>query len=292
MIQTFERQQMKKDLKFFLTGRLQSQELYLVFKSYDVVGDIAVIRVPETLEQRSQIVAEAIMQMHKNVRTVLLQTSPVSGDFRVRQLEWVAGERKTTTVHKEFGCLFEVDLEKCYFSPRLSFERRRIASLVQPREVVVNMFAGVGCFSIVMAKYSKVERVFSIDLNPFAFEFMLKNVRVNRVQNKVVPILGDAKKVVREELCGVADRALMPLPEKAYEYLDYALMTLKPNGGWIHYYDFVHAGRGENPVEKVKDKVAAKLNELNVNFEMSFGRVVRATGPFWFQVVVDVCAMF
>jgi len=283
---------MKKDLKFFLTGRLQSQELYLVFKSYDVVGDIAVIRVPETLEQRSQIVAEAIMQMHKNVRTVLLQTSPVSGDFRVRQLEWVAGERKTTTVHKEFGCLFEVDLEKCYFSPRLSFERRRIASLVQPREVVVNMFAGVGCFSIVMAKYSKVERVFSIDLNPFAFEFMLKNVRVNRVQNKVVPILGDAKKVVREELCGVADRALMPLPEKAYEYLDYALMTLKPNGGWIHYYDFVHAGRGENPVEKVKDKVAAKLNELNVNFEMSFGRVVRATGPFWFQVVVDVCAMF
>jgi tRNA (guanine37-N1)-methyltransferase len=230
--------------------------------------------------------------MHKNVRTVLLQTSPVSGDFRVRQLEWIAGERKTITVHKEFGCLFEVDLEKCYFSPRLSFERRRIASLVQTREVAVNMFAGVGCFSIVMAKYSKVERVFSIDVNPFAFEFMLKNVRLNRVQNKVVPVLGDAKKVVREELCGVADRALMPLPEKAYEYLDYALMTLKPNGGWVHYYDFVHAGKGENPVEKVKDKVAAKLNELNVNFKMPFGRVVRATGPFWFQVVVDVCAMF
>jgi len=154
----------------------------------------------------------------------------------------------------------------------------------------VNMFAGVGCFSIVIAKYSGVERVFSIDVNPFAFEFMLKNVRLNRVQNKVVPVLGDAKKVVREQLCGVADRVLMPLPKKAYEYLDYALMTLKPNEGWVHYYDFVHAGKGENPVEKVKDKVAAKLNELDMNFEIPFGRVVRTTGPFWFQVIVDVHA--
>jgi len=279
---------MKKDLSFLLTERLQPQELNLVFKSYDVVGDIAIIRVPEILKPRSQIIAEAIMQTHKSVRTVLLQTSAVSGDFRLRQLEWIAGERKTTTVHKEFGCLFEVDLERCYFSPRLSFERRRVASLVQPREVVVNMFAGVGCFSIVMAKHSKVDKVFSIDVNSVAFDFMLKNVRLNRVQNKVVPVLGDAKKVVMEKLSGVADRVLMPLPEKAYEYLDYALMALKPNGGWIHYYDFVHAGKGENPGEKMRDKVTAKLSESSVKFEVSFGRVVRATGPYWFQVVVDV----
>jgi len=281
---------MKKDLRFLLAGRLQPQELDLIFKSYDVVGDIAVIRVPQTLKPRSQIVAEAIMQAHKNVRTVLLQTSPVSGDFRLRQLKWVAGERKTMTVHKEFDCLFEVDLERCYFSPRLSFERRRVASLVQPHEIVVNMFAGVGCFSIVMAKHSKVERVFSIDVNPVAFDFMLKNVRLNRVQNKVVSVFGDAKKVVNEKLSRVADRVLMPLPEKAYEYLDCALMALKPGGGWIHYYDFVHAGKGENPVEKVMDKVTAKLNESNVKSEVSFGRVVRATGPYWFQVVVDVLA--
>lgn len=279
---------MKKDLKFLLAGRLQPQDLDLLFKSYDVVGDIAVIRVPETLKPRSQIVAEAVMQTHKNVRTVLLQTSAVSGDFRLRKLEWVAGERKTTTVHKESGCLFEVDLERCYFSPRLSFERGRVASLVQPGEVVVNMFAGVGCFSIVIAKHSKVERVFSIDVNPFAFEFMLKNIRLNRVQNKVAAVLGDAKKVVREQLSHVADRVLMPLPEKAYAYLDYALMTLKRRGGWVHYYDFVYAGKGENPVEKVSDKVTAKLKGSNVECEGPVGRVVRATGPYWFQVVVDV----
>jgi len=279
---------MKKDLRFLLTGRLQPQELDLVFKSYDVVGDIAVIRVPETLKLKIPIVAEAIMQAHKNVRTVLLQISAVSGDFRLRQLEWVAGEKKTTTVHKEFGCLFEVDLQQCYFSPRLSFERKRVASLVHPHEVVVNMFAGVGCFSILMAKHSKVERVFSIDVNPLAFEFMSKNVRLNKVQNKVVPVLGDAEKVVKEQLSRIADRVLMPLPEKAFEYLDYALMALKPRGGWVHYYDFVHAKRAENSVEKVSEKVTAKLNESNVKSSVAFGRVVRTTGPRWFQVVLDV----
>jgi len=279
---------MKKDLRRLLTGRLQPQELDLVSKSYDVVGEIAVVRVPETLKPKSQIVAEAVMVTHKNVRTVLLQTSAVSGDFRLRELQWIAGERKTMTVHKEFGCLFEVDLEQCYFSPRLSFERRRVASLVQPHEIVVNMFAGVGCFSIVMARHSEVERVFSIDVNPFAFEFMLKNVRLNRVQGKVVPVLGDAKRIVNERLSHCADRVLMPLPEKAYEYLDYALMTLKPRGGWIHYYDFVHAGKGEDPVEKVRDKVTAKLKESNVKSSISFGRVVRTSGPNWFQVVLDV----
>jgi tRNA (guanine37-N1)-methyltransferase len=80
----------------------------------------------------------------------------------------------------------------------------------------------------------------------------------------------------------------MPLPEKAYEYLDFALIALKPRGGWIHYYDFVHAGKGENPVEKVIEKLTAKLRESNVKFDIGFGRVVRATGPYWFQVVVDV----
>ena len=91
------------------------------------------------------------MQTHKRIKTVLRQASPVSGDFRLRKLEWIAGERKTETVHKEYGCILKVDLGKCYFSPRLSYERNRIAHQVQPGEVMVNMFAGVGSYSIVIA---------------------------------------------------------------------------------------------------------------------------------------------
>ncbi len=106
---------MKRDLRHFQKGSLPPQELSLVFKSYDVVGDIAIIRVPETLKSKSRVVAEGVMQAQKNVKTVLMQTSAVSGDFRLRQLEWVAGEKKTITEHREFGCVFMVDLERCYF---------------------------------------------------------------------------------------------------------------------------------------------------------------------------------
>ena len=260
----------------------------VVFNSYDVVGDIAVIRVHQGLAPESSVIADAVIRVHSNVKTVLMQADAVSGDFRLRRLEWVGGERKTLTVHREFGCVFEVDLARCYFSPRLSFERKRVASLVQPHEVVVNMFGGVGCFSIVMARHSDLAKVFSIDLNPFAVEFMRKNVRLNRVQGRVSPLYGDSAVLIRERLSHVADRVLMPLPEKAYEYLDCALFALKPNGGWIHYYDFVHAGKDEEPVEKVRDKVAAKLSELKMNYAVPFGRVVRATGPNWYQVVLDI----
>ncbi len=275
-------------LKTLLTNKLKHQELKLLCKSYDIVGDIAIIRVSEPLKQRSKIIAEAVMQTHKRIRAVWRQTSPVSGDFRLRGLKFVLGKRKTETLHKEHGCIFKVDLEKCYFSPRLSYERMRIARQIQPGEVVLNMFAGVGCYSIVIAKHSEAEKIFSIDINPVAIQYMQENIKLNKVEEKVILVQGDAKKVIEERLQNVADRVLMPLPERAYEYLDYALLALKPTGGWIHYYDFEHAKKGENPIEKIEAKVSEKLQMLGVNSQVVFGRIVRTTGPNWCQVVLDI----
>ena len=279
---------MKKDLRLLLADKLEPWELKLIYKSYDIVGDIAVIRVPEPLKQRSKIIAEAVIESHKQVKAVWRQTSSVSGDFRLRDLDFVLGERKTETLHKEHSCIFKVDLEKCYFSPRLAYERMRIAQQVQPGEVILNMFAGVGCYSIAIAKHSKPEKIFSIDINPFAIQYMQENIKLNRVEEKVVPVQGDAKKVIQERLQNVADRVLMPLPEKAYEYLDYAMLALKPTGGWVHYYDFEHANKGENPIEKIELKVSKKLQMLDVDFQVVFGRIGRPTGPNWYQVVLDI----
>ena len=279
---------MKEDFTVLLADKLEPWELKLVYRSYDIVGDIAVIRVPEPLKERSKIIAEAVMQTHKRIKSVWRQASPVSGDFRLRGLEFVLGERKTETFHREHGCVFKVDLEKCYFSPRLSYDRMRIALLVQPDEFVLNMFAGVGCYSIVIAKHSKPAKIFSIDINPFAIQFMQENIKLNKIEEKVVPIQEDAKRVIEERLQNAADRVLLPLPEKAYEYLDYALLALKPTGGWIHYYDFEHAKKDEKPIEKIESKVSEKLQMLGVNFQVMFGRIVRATGPNWYQVVLDI----
>ncbi|MEM3823915.1 MAG: class I SAM-dependent methyltransferase family protein, partial [Candidatus Bathyarchaeia archaeon] len=252
------------------------------------VGDIAILRLTEESKKYSKIIAEAILKIHKNVKTVLAQTSPVSGDFRIRKLEYVAGENKTVTVHRESGCQFSVDVAKCYFSPRLFFERMRIAKLIVDGEVVVNMFVGVGCFSIIIARHSKAQKVYSIDINPAAYQLMKENIRVNDVFGKVVPMLGDAKDIIQTKLNKLADRVLMPLPEKALEYLPYAILALKNTGGWIHYYDFEHAKRNEDPVEKVKLKVVEKLQSLTTTFEIRNGRIVRSTGPNWYQVVLDI----
>jgi tRNA (guanine37-N1)-methyltransferase len=282
---------LKKRLWETFSSVLSPEDIRQVYSSFDVVGDIAIIKLPSTSSVNAQTIAKVIMDTHRNVKTVLLQASPVAGDLRLRPLIYVAGENKTNTVHTEFGCLFAVDVAKCYFSPRLSHERTRIASMVETDETVVNMFAGVGCFSIIIAKHSGAAKVFSIDVNPAAIQFMKENIRLNRVYDKVNPLLGDSKEIINSRLQYVADRVLMPLPEKALEYLPYAVSALKVSGGWIHYYGFEHAAKTESPTENAKLKVEKALEAVGVDFEPPFVRVVRSTGPNWFQIVADVHVM-
>jgi len=275
-------------LRDLLSEALPPEDLMFVYSSYDIVGDIAIVRLTEEARRYCVAIAEAVMKVHRNVKTVLAQTSAVQGDFRLRTLEHVAGEDRTNTVHRESGCAFSVDVEDCYFSPRLHNERMRIAKQVKGEEVVVNMFAGVGCFSILIAKHSDVAKAYSIDINPVAFQYMSENVRVNGAYGRVIPILGDAKEVIGKKLHHVADRVLMPLPEKALEYLPYALLALKKHGGMIHYYDFEDAMKNENPVQEVTRKVVAKLESFNIGFEIVLGRIVRSTGPNWYQVALYI----
>jgi tRNA (guanine37-N1)-methyltransferase len=228
---------MPGDLREALRGQLSDDELRQ-FRAFDMVGDIAVVKLPEKLSPKKHLIGQALMGVHSNVRTVLNQTTPVRGEFRTRELEVIAGEPRTETVYREGGCSFKVDLVKAYFSPRLATERLRVAKLVKPGEVVVNLFAGVGCYSVLIAKYSKASMVYSIDKNPSAFKYMRENIRINKVGDIVVPVLGDARDVVESGLAGQADRVLMPLPEIARDFFDVALKAMKPAGGVIHFYDF------------------------------------------------------
>ena len=282
-----EGQDLRKHGQNALSRNPTMQDTATACNSYDIIGDIAVIRLHNSRGE-SESIAQAIMSIHKNVKTVLAQAGAVCGDFRLRELEHVAGQKKTTTCHRESGCFFSVDLEKCYFSPRLSYERMRVARQVVKGEIVVNMFAGVGCFSILVARYSGATRVYSIDVNPKAVDYMRENVRINGVCGRVVPMLGDAERMIKERLVHVADRVIMPLPEKASEYLPCALLALKRTGGWIHYYDFEYARKDADAAEKVKLRVSERLQSLGVDFQVFCTRVVRSTGPHWWQVVSDL----
>ncbi len=280
---------MRKRLREKLSDTLTEKEVNQFYNAFDLIGDIAIIKTSKGSIKNAESVAKQIMAVHKKVKAVFAQASRIGGDFRVRELRFLAGENRTTTKCRESGCTFLIDVEKTYFSPRLLHEHRRIARLVTGGETVVNMFAGVGCFSLVIAKTVNDAKVYSIDVNPAAFGYMTENVRINRVYGKVIPILGDSKDIVQTQLQGVADRVLMPLPEKALEYLPVAVSALKKSGGWIHLYLFEHAVGKDEPTAKSKVKVAQKLNSLGVRYEFAFSRVVRSTGPNWYQTVLDIC---
>ena len=154
---------LKKSLESILSPK-ESEEL---ISAFDQIGEIIIVRIPDSLLPKKKIIGEALLNDVKIVRSVFYQASAVEGDFRTRNLEVIAGEDNTETEYREFGCKFIVDVENAFFSPRLSTERDRIANLIQEGEIMTNMFAGVGMFSIIAAKKKKCT-VYSLDINPIA----------------------------------------------------------------------------------------------------------------------------
>ncbi|MDH5806141.1 MAG: class I SAM-dependent methyltransferase family protein [Candidatus Methanomethylicaceae archaeon] len=257
------------------------EDLEKAITSIDIIGDIAIIKIPWEWENKKYEIGEAILSSLNGIKGVFRQISPVDPEYRVRGVEWLAGKKETITIHKEHGCLYKLDIAKVYFSPRLSFERLRIAKLVKEGEIIINMFAGIGTFSILIAKKSNPSRIFSIDKNPEAFKYMIENTIINKVYKKVFPILGDAKEVVKE-FEGMADRILMPLPDLAIQYLPYAINSLK-DYGWIHIYLHQESKNRKNAIVEAEKLLRRIINVKNIN-----GRVVRSVGRKLYQVVLDL----
>ncbi len=280
-----KKKQQRKTLAQILDNRLPPHLLASLPRALDIVGDIAIIEIPAELKAHERLIGEAILTVHKNVRTVLTKAGAVSGTYRLRGFEVIAGENKTATIHKEYGCKYHVDIAKAYFSPRLSQEHNRVASLVKKSETIVDLFAGVGPFSVLIAKNNAEAKVHAVDINPEAIELLERNIRLNRVENRVIPIEGDARRTVEERLMGVADRVIMNLPEKAFEFVDTACKAIKPAGGTVHYYAFIRLPdslenaqlRFSKAVEKAGRKMDAFLS----------AKTIRETAPYEWQVVLD-----
>jgi len=255
-------------------------------RSMDFVGDVAIVEIPSQLENYKRTLGEIILRSHKNVRTVLAKAGAIGGVRRLRRLELLAGQERTETVHREHGCIYYLDLAKVYFSPRLSYEHNRVASQVVQGETVIDMFAGIGPFSILIAKKHVGVTVYAIDLNPEAGKYLQRNIIANHVQGRVVPIIGDAKGVVPSKLGKSADRVIMNLPERAVDFLSPACDALKPEGGIIHFY---HFESGPNPIETAKKRMSETVERIGYKIEnVLLARTVREVSPYRYQVVLDV----
>src|SRR5215211_6217924 len=273
-------------LKNMLSNILSSDEVSQVYSAFDQIGDIVIIKIPDNLMPKKKLIADIILAHVKTAKVVFAQVSPVKGDYRVRNLEFVAGENRTVTEYKEHGCRFRVDVAKTYFSPRLSTERLRIANMVGEGEIIVNMFAGVGTYSVLMARMNKTCKVYSIDSNAVAAELCEANAKLNKVQDRVVSIHGDAGKVIKDELAGQADRVLMPLPERAKEFVDSAVLALKKKDGVVHYFAHIKAD-GKKASQELG---LAEAHDAFQKYDHKILgiRVVREVGPQIYQIVADV----
>ncbi len=270
-------------LKKLLENILSSKENDELISAFDQIGNIIIVRIPDSLLSKKKIIGETLLEQVKIAKSVFYQSSAVEGDFRTRNLEILAGEDNTETEYKEFGCKFTVDVENVFFSPRLSTERERIANLIQDGEVMNNMFAGVGMFSIMAAKKKKCT-IYSLDINPVASKLCEKNIKQNKLAGNVISINGDSSEIIKEQLVDKSDRTLMLLPERSDEFLESAISTTK-NNGIIHYYSHIHADK-KSDAGKLSEK--HYLNVTPVKSEILSSKIVRPVGPRYYQTVVDV----
>jgi len=221
--------------------------------SYDVLGSVALVKMDDEVLPHAEQIGRAIMAVQRAVTTVCVDEG-VREEYRTRTLRVVAGDDTTETTHKEYGLVFKMDVRNVFFSPRLATERDIVAKQVQPGEVVIDMFAGIGPFSIMIAKTRQPKVVYAIDTNPEAIRYMQENIALNKVST-VMPILGDA----REEVAKLepADRVIMNLPHSAREFLPEAISSLKP-GGVMHFYEIMEDSELDSRFGMIADTAVRK----------------------------------
>ena len=223
--------QLKKALK-----KLTKKERSLVPRAFDTVGTIAIFNeFPKELKKKEKYIAQTLLALQKNVKTVAKKTKQYAGKLRTPKITLLAGEKTKETIHKENNVYLKLNVETCYFSTRTSNERKRIAKLVKKGESILVLFSGVAPFPCVIAKNAKAKEVYGIELNKKAHKYALENVRTNKLTN-VTLLQGDVKRVL-PKLKKKFDRILLPLPKTAEKCVGLAKKKLKPKGT-IHLYTF------------------------------------------------------
>jgi tRNA (guanine37-N1)-methyltransferase len=245
-----------KSLKDYLKNKISSEKIMEIKKSFDIIGDVVILEVPVELEDEKYLIGEAALNFTKR-RTVYRKNSNIKGVIRIRELEYLVGEDVSETIHTESGSRLMMDVRKVYFSPRLATERERITNQVNDGETIIDMFTGVGPFSIAIA-HKRIVEIYAIDINPDAIYYLEKNINLNKLQGTINPILGDVKNFL-EDKDVMADRIIMNLPGTAYLFLESAIKSLK-KGGVLHYYEF--SRDFDKPIKRVRK--AAGSREVKV----------------------------
>lgn len=225
--------------------------------NYDIIGNIAILKFKRGMKAREKKrEAERFLEGHKSVRTVLEKIGKFSGRLRTQKTSWLAGEKTKEALYRENGCIFRLNVDTCYFSPRLSSERKEIASYVRKGEKVLVLFGGVAPFAVVIGKLSRAERVVSVEIGRECSKYAQENVRRNKLEGKVEIVQGNVRKVLGEKVSEKFDRIVMARPNSRDSFLDIIFPLIK-KAGMIHYYGFYK----EEDLERMRELILDEAGE-------------------------------
>ncbi len=239
--------------------------------SYDVIGHIVILQISDNINKEiKQLIGKKALELIPSIKSVYNRKSEVLGEYRVRELELIGGEDNPLTIYKENNYKLLVNVKEVYFSPRLGWERKRIMEKINENDVVVDMFCGVGPFVICC---KKAKKIYAVDINPKAIELLKENLKLNKIENKVVIFNEDINKISVK-----GNKVIMNLPKFSHLFIEKALDIIE-NNGIIYYYC---VGEDYNQcIELFKSK-------CKYNFEIMEKRIVKSYSPRKKIFVLDI----
>ena len=260
-----------------LEDELSDEEIDNLKTSFDTIGDIVILEIPDDLYGKRQIIGDAAYKFTKR-KAIYMKRSAIKGTIRIRDLEFLAGEDDSVTIHKENGSRLKLDVRKVYFSPRLATERKRVMESVKNGERILDMFCGIGPFPIVIAR-NKDADITAVDINEDAIRYLDENIRMNKLKGTITTCCGDVREVGKSFNCKF-DRIIMNLPGLAYTFLDEAVDLIE-DGGTINYYEF------SDSYEQGIKRIESACENAGKKFEITNTRKVKSTSPNEWHVAID-----
>jgi len=277
----------KDKLKLKLASKLTEEELSLLPRGFQSLGHIMILKLNQKLLDKKILIAETSLVMFPKMKSVYINLGKVSGTFREPEnIQFLLGEDNPIVTHREHGIIYRFDFTKIMFSQGNLNERKYLATLVKENEVVVDMFAGIGYFSLPIGKHSAPKRIYSVELNPLSYDFLVQNIKLNHLEELITPILGDCKEeVVKLSKSGVkADRVIMGIFPAPKESIKDALTLVKETGTIFHYEGIVDNKNYMTLYGEFK-KIA---EDEHFSCELKEKRYVKSFGPKLYHTVLDI----
>jgi len=286
----------------------ESKQAKLLPKGFQKIGNIIILNLKPELKKHKKIIAEKTLELFPKVKTICSKEGQITGKFRKPQIKVLAGDPNTTVTHIESGCKFRFDITKVMFAKGNLSERVRIARQVQEsradrqdnlraggrdktpesQEIIVDMFAGIGYFSVPIGKLAKPKKLYCIELNPEAFQYLKENIKINHIRNTEL-INKDCKKAVNKlaEQGIKADRILMGYLPPPKEFLPYAMKIAK-SGTIIHYEELVNTDKKDKEVKRVVSDVKEVAKKSGFDIKLIKAQKVKSYGPKIDHYVFDI----